>query len=180
MGKDLLTCKTASCATWSWKAAGSRAEPTACAEPFHVKHLQAALKKKKLRDAGGWRVTAKGREFEPWSPGSPVKRFSRPPHSTTLPPLRLGQASSVFRVDLSRLRQIVDNVDRLPGTVSSTFGCEHPMITRRNAMFIWRRDRDSNPRYAFGAHTISNRAPSASSVISPFSRSWPPHVFHSP
>ncbi len=118
--------------------------------------------------------------FEPSSPGLPVKRFSRPPHSTTLPPLRLEQASSVFRVDLSRLRQIVDNVDRLPGTVSSTFGCEHPMITRRNAMFIWRRDRDSNPRYAFGAHTISNRAPSASSVISPFSRSWPPHVFHSP
>ena len=118
--------------------------------------------------------------FEPSSPGLPVKRFSRPPHSTTLPPLRLGQASSVFRVDLSRLRQIVDNVDRLPGAVSSTFGCEHPMITRRNAMFIWRRDRDSNPRYAFGAHTISNRAPSASSVISPFSRSWPLHVFHSP
>ena len=36
---------------------------------------------------------------------------------------------------------------------------------------IWRRDRDSNPRYAFGAHTISNRAPSASSVISPLA--WP-------
>ena len=28
--------------------------------------------------------------FEPSSPGLPVKRFSRPPHSTTLPPLRLG------------------------------------------------------------------------------------------
>ena len=26
--------------------------------------------------------------FEPWLPGSPVKRFSRPPHSTALPPLR--------------------------------------------------------------------------------------------
>ena len=32
----------------------------------------------------------------------------------------------------------------------------------------WRRDGDSNPRYAFGAYTISNRAPSASSDISPF------------
>ena len=31
--------------------------------------------------------------FEPSSPGLPVKRFSRPPHSTTLPPLRLGRAS---------------------------------------------------------------------------------------
>ena len=27
--------------------------------------------------------------FEPSSPGLPVKRFSRPPHSTTLPPLRI-------------------------------------------------------------------------------------------
>ena len=30
------------------------------------------------------------------------------------------------------------------------------------ASVSWRRDRDSNPRYSFGAHTISNRAPSAS------------------
>ena len=30
--------------------------------------------------------------FEPSSPGAPVKRFSRPPHSTTLPPLRRGDA----------------------------------------------------------------------------------------
>ena len=40
----------------------------------------------------------------------------------------------------------------------------------RSLEFQWRRDRDSNPRYAFGAHTISNRAPSASSVISPLLR----------
>ena len=33
---------------------------------------------------------AEGQGFEPWSPGLPVKRFSRPPHSTALPPLRLG------------------------------------------------------------------------------------------
>ena len=34
--------------------------------------------------------------FEPSSPGLPVKRFSRPPHSTTLPPLRVGWAGWVF------------------------------------------------------------------------------------
>ena len=28
--------------------------------------------------------------FEPSYPGTPGKRFSRPPHSTTLPPLRMG------------------------------------------------------------------------------------------
>jgi hypothetical protein len=33
--------------------------------------------------------------------------------------------------------------------------------------FQWRRDGDSNPGYAFGVYTISNRAPSASSDISP-------------
>ena len=34
--------------------------------------------------------------FEPSSPGLPVKRFSRPPHSTTLPPLRMGWVGWVF------------------------------------------------------------------------------------
>ena len=38
---------------------------------------------------------------------------------------------------------------------------------REGARKIWRRDGDSNPRYPFGAYTISNRAPSASSDISP-------------
>ena len=32
---------------------------------------------------------------------------------------------------------------------------------------IWRRERDSNPRDAINAYTISNRAPSTSSAISP-------------
>ena len=31
----------------------------------------------------------------------------------------------------------------------------------------WRRERDSNPRYAINVNTISSRAPSASSAISP-------------
>ena len=35
--------------------------------------------------------------FEPSSPGAPVKRFSRPPHSTTLPPLRRGDAPAKGR-----------------------------------------------------------------------------------
>ena len=73
--------------------------------------------------------------FEPSLPGLRVKRFSRPPHSTTLPPLRKGDAAP--------------------------FGA---------AVIVWRRDGDSNPRYPFGAYTISNRAPSASSDISPLRR----------
>ncbi len=40
---------------------------------------------------------------------------------------------------------------------------------KRTCKNLWRRDGDSNPRYAFGAYTISNRAPSASSDISPYS-----------
>ena len=32
---------------------------------------------------------------------------------------------------------------------------------------VWRRGRDSNPRDAFNAYTISSRAPSASSATSP-------------
>ena len=37
-------------------------------------------------------------------------------------------------------------------------------------LFLWRRERDSNPWDAINAYTISNRAPSTSSAISPFSR----------
>ena len=40
-------------------------------------------------------MLAEGQGFEPWSPGLPVKRFSRPPHSTTLPPLRRDGAEPV-------------------------------------------------------------------------------------
>ena len=46
----------------------------------------------------------------------------------------------------------------------------------RRFWISWRRDGDSNPRYAFGVYTISNRAPSASSDISPLSRML--HVCH--
>lgn len=41
-----------------------------------------------LVGARAFDVMAEGQGFEPWSPGLPVKRFSRPPHSTALPPLR--------------------------------------------------------------------------------------------
>ena len=34
-------------------------------------------------------LVAEGQGFEPWSPRLSVKRFSRPPHSTALPPLRM-------------------------------------------------------------------------------------------
>ena len=50
------------------------------------------------REKGAWIREYIGTEmaeeegFEPSSPGAPVKRFSRPPHSTTLPPLRRGDA----------------------------------------------------------------------------------------
>ena len=37
---------------------------------------------------------------------------------------------------------------------------------------LWRRGRDSNPRDAFNAYTISSRAPSASSATSPLLRRY--------
>jgi hypothetical protein len=37
-----------------------------------------------------WLKKAEGEGFEPSSEESPPKRFSRPPHSTALPPLRGG------------------------------------------------------------------------------------------
>ena len=89
--------------------------------------------------------------FEPSSPGFPVKRFSRPPHSTTLPPLRMGRVGWVFMPTYKK-----------------------GVTIKGSAGIIWRRDGDSNPRYAFGVYTISNRAPSASSVISPLA-----YVLHS-
>ena len=35
-------------------------------------------------------------------------------------------------------------------------------------LFFWRRERDSNPRTGISRYTISNRAPSTSSAISPY------------
>ena len=90
---------------------------------------------------------AEGQGFEPWLPVEPAKRFSRPPHSTTLPPLRgMCDAWSLYE-------------QRAAG------GCGNPLG-------VWRRDRDLNPGYPFGLYTISNRAPSASSDISPHAF-WP-------
>ena len=46
--------------------------------------------KQKKAPLGAGNILAEEEGFEPSSPGLPVKRFSRPPHSTTLPPLRMG------------------------------------------------------------------------------------------
>ena len=59
-------------------------------------------------------MKTEGEGFEPSVPGSPAQRFSRPPHSTTLPPLRnrndacrspdpSGAPVSMDRVYLARL-----------------------------------------------------------------------------
>ena len=43
--------------------------------------------------------------------------------------------------------------------------------------FLWRRERDSNPRTGLSRYTISNRAPSTSSAISPY-RGWLLRVYN--
>ena len=40
----------------------------------------------------------------------------------------------------------------------------------RGRFLLWRRERDSNPRYPYEVYTISSRAPSTSSAISPGGR----------
>src|SRR5262249_43254831 len=50
---------------------------------------------------------AEGEGFEPSSEESPPKRFSRPPHSTTLPPLRGTSA----RLDDRRGRELASRVE---------------------------------------------------------------------
>ncbi len=50
--------------------------------------------------------------FEPSLPGLRVKRFSRPPHSTTLPPLRIwDEAATVFADGHGRSRRFVQRFD---------------------------------------------------------------------
>ncbi len=50
--------------------------------------------------------------FEPSLPGLRVKRFSRPPHSTTLPPLRIrDEAATVFADGHGRSRRLVQRFD---------------------------------------------------------------------
>ena len=44
---------------------------------------------------------------------------------------------------------------------------KQPLSGRQRLFLFWRRGRDSNPRDAFNAYTISSRAPSASSATSP-------------
>ena len=97
------------------------------------------------------KTLAEGEGFEPSLPGVPVKRFSRPPHSAALPPFQ--------------------NMYQPPKELVKKKAPKQALSKNH-----WRRDGDSNPRYAFGVYTISNRAPSASSVISPLA--YRLHRFH--
>ncbi len=111
-----------------------------------------------------WKFVAEEEGFEPSLRGLRVKRFSRPPHSTTLPPLRMGCDARVFSgacVQNAKFARRI-NIRR-----SAHQNVSRETSARASRNFKWRRDGDSNPRYAFGAYTISNRAPSASSDISP-------------
>ena len=59
---------------------------------------------------------------------------------------------------------------------SSSVSTTRPSASPQVIQFSWRRDGDSNPGYAFGVYTISNRAPSASSDISPLRHRVPHHL----
>ena len=80
------------------------------------------------------KTLAEGEGFEPSLPGVPVKRFSRPPHSAALPPFQ--------------------NMYQPPKELVKKKAPKQALSKNH-----WRRDGDSNPRYAFGVYTISNRAP---------------------
>ena len=60
--------------------------------------IKAPLSNKKAPEGACLMKLAEGQGFEPWSPGSPVKRFSRPPHSAALPPFRSCRSSSERQV----------------------------------------------------------------------------------
>ncbi len=53
--------------------------------------------------------------FEPSSPGLRVKRFSRPPHSTTLPPLRRDVTDRFSKVDHKSKRQPIRSPLKVSG-----------------------------------------------------------------
>ncbi len=110
-----------------------RAFPAYNPMPSTAKGRAAVLGHEKSRHEAGSASLAEGEGFEPSLPGVPVKRFSRPPHSAALPPFRICK-------------------DRKTGLKKKAPFRALPVIH-------WRRDGDSNPRYAFGVYTISNRAP---------------------
>ena len=110
--------------------------PSSCGRSRHPER-GCAVKKKSApgRFSQGYELAEEG--FEPSLPGLRVKRFSRPPHSTTLPPLRIrDEAATVFagrpwtRVAAS-------------SSVSPTRPSASPQLIEQ---FSWRRDGDSNPR----------------------------------
>ena len=110
------------------RAAGlPRADRPPTARPGRIQEEPAAWK-----GDGFWIRLAEEEGFEPSYPGIPDKRFSRPPHSTTLPPLRVWGENG-----------------------AGAFG------QPRRLKVHWRRVGDLNPGDGFAAYTISNRAPSA-------------------
>ena len=64
-------------------------------------------------------------------------------------------------------RYSADNPYALKRTGMLSHSLRHKKSRVFKRDFLWRREWDSNPRYACDVHTISNRAPSASSDISP-------------
>lgn len=76
---------------------------------------------------------------------------------------------TLYRPNGFRDRRIQPLCHPSAGAMRPQRGAISKRAWKRLAGLVWRRDGDSNPRYPFGAYTISNRAPSASSDISPHS-----------
>ena len=86
--------------------------PSSCGRSRHPER-GCAVKKKSApgRFSQGYEL-AEEEGFEPSLPGLRVKRFSRPPHSTTLPPLRIrDEAATVFADGHGRSRRLVQRFD---------------------------------------------------------------------
>jgi hypothetical protein len=102
--------------------------------PYTSRYAALAVYTKKGPPKADLKTLAEGEGFEPSLPGVPVKRFSRPPHSAALPPFQ--------------------NMYQPPKELVKKKAPKQALSKNH-----WRRDGDSNPRYAFGVYTISNRAP---------------------
>jgi hypothetical protein len=88
--------------------------------------------------------------FEPSLRGIPAKRFSRPPHSTTLPPLRAPRQQELPRY----VWHVARRVDRAPcQCIGDARRLASPSAGMLPAGTLWRRARDSNPRYGSTPHT---------------------------
>ncbi len=106
------------------------------------------------------------------------KEFGAPGEIRT--PDRLVRSQVLYPAELRAREAAIIQKDRcksgvlpeLPGGNSS--GVRRPLQQAEDsdwglasAKHKWRRERDSNPRYAFGVYTLSRGAPSTNSAISP-------------